>query len=252
MASRGFLGAGDLLIARYNSGTGQYSDFEGPFLASKFELKPNSDLKEMSSRGRDTYGQVIESVPLPQPAELSVTLSEVNKQALAMALFGIESTLTQGSGSVTDEVAVAKLEKWVQLSKQNIGDSGFVVTNSGATVTYVEGTDYQVNRRLGMIKALEAGAIAADESLKVDFTYAAISGTKILGARESQIRAKVIFDGKNFADGLPYICRVHEAVLTPDSAFDFLADEFATIELTGRLKTPADKTEPFEVELRDA
>ena len=42
MAARGFLGAGDLYIARYVNGVLQA--YQGPFEASKFEIKPNVDL----------------------------------------------------------------------------------------------------------------------------------------------------------------------------------------------------------------
>jgi hypothetical protein len=45
---------------------------------------------------------------------------------------------------------------------------------------------------------------------------------------------------------------VFEAVISADSAFDFLSDDFATISLPGRLKTPAGKTEPFTVQLLNA
>lgn len=255
MASRGFLGAGDLYIARYDSGTQAFLEFEGPFESTKCEIKPNSELKEMSSRGRITYGQVIESVPLPKPSDFSVTLAEVNKESLALALFGTTATLSQGAGTVTDEVVVltaAKMDRWVQLSKQNLTDAGFVVQNGAAAITYVEGTDYVVNRRLGMLKVLDAGTIPTTESIKVDFGYSAISGSLISGSTQTQLRAKFKLDGVNFADGAPVILNVWEASLTPDSAFDFLQNDFAEIELKGRLKTPAGKTEPFTVELRDA
>lgn len=253
MASRGFLGAGDLYIARYDSATQAFLEFEGPFESTKFEIKPNSELKEMSSRGRSTYGQVIESVPLPKPSDFNVTLAEVNKESLTLALFGTSTALAQGSGTITDEVVTltaAKMDKWVQLSKQNITDAGFVVTNNAASTTYVEGTDYIVNRRLGMLKVLDAGAIPNTEAIKVDFGYSAISGSLISGSTQTQLRAKFKLDGVNFADGSAVICNVWEASLTPDSAFDFLQNDFAEIELKGRLKTPAGKTEPFTVELR--
>lgn len=253
--SRGFLGAGDLLVARYNPTLGAFEEFSGPYECSKFSIKPNSELKEMTSRGRSSYGQVIESVPLPQPADFEITFSEVNKESLAMALFGTPSDLTQGSGTVTDEVVTmtaAKMDKWLQLTKQNLTEAGFVVTNSAASVTYAEDTDYVVNRRLGMFKVLSTGTIASTGDIKVDFGYSAISGTKIAGATQSQVRAKFKLDGINFADQLPVIVDVFEGVLTPEGAFDFLQSEFAEVPLTGRLKTPAGKTEPFEVQLRDA
>lgn len=255
MSSRGFLGAGDLYVAKYNPTLGAFEDYSGPYEASKLEIKPNSELKEMTSRGRSSYGQVIESVPLPQPADFAVTFSEVNKESLAMALFGTQATLAQGSGTVTDEVVTltaARIDKWIDLSKGNINASGFVVTNNAAAVTYVEGEDYEVNRRLGAIKVLSTGDIPSTEAIKIDFGYAAISGTKIAGATQSQVRAKFRLDGINFADQLPVIVEIWEGVLTPEGAFDFLQSEFAEVPLTGRLKTPVGKTEPFEVQLRDA
>ena len=252
MSSRGFLGAGDLYARIYNPATSLFEPWTGPYESTKFEIKPNSDLKEMSSRGRSTYGQVIESVPLPKPSDLNVVFGEVNRESLAMALFGTNSTLAQGSGSVSDEVVAAALGKWVDLAHANLATAGFVVTNSAATVTYVLGTDYEVNYRLGMLRAITGGAIADAASLKVDYSYNAISGTKIAGSTQTQVRAQFRLDGINFASQLPVICDVWEAVLTPDSAFDFLQDKFAEISLKGRLKTPVGKTDPFEVQLRDA
>lgn len=252
MSSRGFLGAGDLYTRVYNPTTSAYDQWTGPFEASKFEIKPNSDLKEMTSRGRSTYGQVIESVPLPKPADLSVTFSEVNKESIAMALFGTGSVLNQGSGSVTDEAITAVLGKWIKLAHGNLATADLVVTDTAATTTYALGSDYEINYRLGMIRALSGGLIADATGLKVDYDYNAISGTTIAGGTQTQVRAQFKLDGVNFADQLPVIVDVWEAVLTPDSAFDFLQNDFAEIALKGRLKTPAGKTEPFKVELRSA
>lgn len=252
MAARGFLGGGDLYINRYDPLTGLKVGRAGPFEAGKFEIKPNVDLKEMSSKGRSTYGQVIESVPIPKPADFSLELKEVDRDGLTLALQGDQIALSQGSGSITDEAVTAKLDKWVSLTKQNFAEAGFVVTNDAGTTTYVLGTDYLVNYRLGMVKCLSTGAIAADASLKVDGSYNAISGIKIRGATQPQLRAEFVLDGINFADSLPVIVTAHEVILTPDSGFDFLADDFGKITLKGRMKTPAGYTEPYTVELRDA
>lgn len=252
MSARGFLGAGDLYARVYNPVTAAFDQWAGPFEATKFEIKPNSDIKEMSSRGRTTYGQVIESVPLPKPADMSVTFAEVNKESISMALFGTASTINQGAGTVTDEAVTATSGKWAQLAHENIATAAFVVTNSGATVTYVLDTDYKVNYRLGLLYIVPGGAIADAASLKVDYTYNAITGTSIAGGTQTQVRAQFKFDGVNFADQLPVIVDVWEAVLTPESAFDFLQNDFAEIQLKGRLKTPVGKTEPFMVALRAA
>lgn len=248
MSSRGYLGAGDLYINRIVGGVAQ--GWVGPYECSKFEIKPNVELKEMTSKSKAAYGQVIESVALPQPSDLTVELPEVNKESLALALLGTSAPINQSSGAVVDEVVVAKLDKWTPLSKAAV--SAVVVTNSAASTTYVNGVDYIVNADLGWIKALSGGAIADVASLKVDFTHAAITGTQIKGATSADVRAKFMLDGKNQADGLPCICTVHEGIIAADAAFDFLADDFNTVSLPGRMKTPVGFTEPFTVDLRNA
>lgn len=252
MAARGFLGAGDLYISRYNPTTGLFDDFNGPFEATKFEVKPNVELKEMSSRGRSSYGQVIESVALPQPAEFTLELPEVNKESLSIALLGTESAINQIAGTLTDApVTVTSKDTWLDIGKQNI-TAGLVVKDATGVTTYVMGTDYVLNNRMGWIKILHGSAIATADTIKVTGAYGAVGGTLIRGATNSQIRAKFRLDGVNFADQLPVIVDVWEAIISADSAFDFLSNEFASISLPGRLKTPTGKTEPFQVQLLNA
>ena len=317
--ARGFIGAGDLYIARYVNGA--FLPYEGPFECSKFEIKPNVELKELVSKGRTTYGQVIESVPIPQPSDLTVDLPEVNKTSLAIALLGTTADLAQASGTMTDEAITAVVDKWVELSKaaltgtqtvsgaaeaasvtgaiasttltvsavssgtlsvgQSISGSGMTsgtrileqlsgtpggvgtyrVNNSqtfasgsitgAAGTAYVAGEDYLVNATLGWIKVLSTGAIVDGQPLEVSSSYAAISGTEIKGSTQTQVRAKFKLDGINFADQNPVIVTVHEGVIAADSAFDFLADDFNTVSLPGRMKTPTGFNEPFTVHLRN-
>lgn len=249
MSARGFIGAGDLFIARYVNGA--FEAWKGPFECTKFEIKPNIELKEMTSRGKNTYGQVIESVALQQPADLTVELPEVNKESLAIALLGTAAALNQASGTLTNEPIVAKLDAWVAVSKAAWSASPTVTSVDGLT-TYVNGVDYIYNGTLGWIKALTGGAIADGTTVHVDAAYAAITGTEIRGATSADVRARFKLDGKNQADGLPCIVSVHEVVVAADSAFDFLADDFNSVSLPGRMKTPVGMTEPFTVHLRDA
>ena len=252
MAARGFLGAGDLYISRYNPTTSLFDDFTGPFEATKFEVKPNVELKEMSSRGRSSYGQVIESVALPQPAEFTLELPEVNKESLSIALLGTESAINQNAGTLTDApVTVTSKDTWLDIGRQNI-TAGLVVKDATGVTTCVLGTAYVLDNRMGWIKILPGSAIVKDAVIEVTGAYGAVGGTLIRGATNSQIRAKFRLDGVNFADQLPVIVDVWEAIISADSAFDFLSNEFASISLPGRLKTPTGKTEPFQVQLLNA
>lgn len=249
MAARGFLGAGDVYIERYVAGVSQ--GLAGPYFADKFEIKPNVDKKELTSKGRDTYGQVLESVSLQKPAGFTLELNEVNTESLTIALLGTAGSSTQASGALAAVPVVVKLDRWVPIGKEAL-IAVTAVTHTSNAPTYVEGTDYVLNKPLGMIKAIAGGAILDAASVKVTGTYAAIASTKISGATNTDIRAKLIFDGKNQADGLPVIVTVWEAIIAADSAFDFLGNDFNKVVLPGTMKTPFNKTEPFVVELRSA
>jgi len=251
-AARGFLGAGDLYIARYNPVTALFDDFVGPIETTKFEIKPKVDLKEMTSKGRMTYGQVVESVPIPKPFEFTVQFAEVSGDTLVAAFLGTKTALNTGAGTLTNQVVKITKGSWVDIGQMNIQTAGLLVKDNTATTTYVLGTDYEINYRLGMIRVLPTSAIADGVNLKISGSYSAVSGSQIAGGTNAQIRAKFRFDGKNFADGLPCIVDVWEAVIAADSAFDFLANDFAAVSLPGRLKTPVGKTEPFVVKLLDA
>lgn len=248
MTARSFLGAGDLYISRYENGA--WSDYEGPFEADKFEIKPNTELKEAISKSRDGYGQVIESVALAKPTDFSATLTSVDRTTLATALMGVSAAVSVAASTVTDEVVtITSLDKWVPLAKMKA--TNVVVKNSAGSVTYVLGTDYLYDSTLGWIKPLSTGAIVAG-TIKVSYAAGALNGSKIRGSVVSEIRARFKLNGVNMADRSPCIVTVHEAVISAASAMDFLSSDFAKVEMPGRLKTPTGKTEPFEVVLLDA
>lgn len=249
MAARGYLGAGDLYINRIIGGVKQ--GLEGPFEVTQFEIKANSELRERVSRGKSSYGQVVASAAIPQPFDLNITMGEADKTGLAIALLGTAAAVTQSAGNLTAADVTAALDKWVPLTKARLTGTA-TVTNTGASTTYIEGTDYLLNRELGLFKALSTGAITASQALKLTSAYAAITSTEIKGATAAAIRAEFILDGKNLADDTPTVVTVYEGVVASDAAVNFLSDQFLEIPLPGRLVTPAGRTEPFKIELRNA
>jgi hypothetical protein len=252
MSARGFVGSGDLYVSRFDPVLNAFAPMIGPIEVTKFEITPKTELKEMVSKSRDGYGQVVESVALAQPFEFAVDFAEVSGDTLVQAFLGTKTAFSQASGALNNHPIVAKLGSWVDTGNLALATAGLVVTNSAGTTTYVLGTDYTVNYRMGWIKPLVGGAITADQVLLVDATYDDVAGTQIAGGTQAQIRARFLLDGKNQVDGLPVIVEVHEAVIAADSAFDFLGDDFNAVSLPGKLKTPTGKSEPFTVKLLDA
>lgn len=240
----GVLAEGTLYVDRLVAGVYQ-GRVKWPGVA-KLEIKPNSELIEQISKDKGQYGQITGSAAINKPSDLSVTISNITGEALAMALQGTVAAYSQGSGSVTDEVVVAHLGKFVDLSKRNIGATGFVVTNAAATTTYVLGTDYNVNHAMGWLEILSTGAITEGQSLKVDFTHGAISGSKIKGGTLAQVKGRLFLDGNNLFDGTPLDVTIWEATLTADGAVDFMSDKPIELSMKGRMATPIGKDAPFE------
>lgn len=74
--------------------------------------------------------------------------------------------------SVSAEDATAALGGWISLAKQRIQPGTVVVTNSGATVTYTEYTDYLIDYANGRLYTV--ATITNGQALKVSYTYDAV------------------------------------------------------------------------------
>ncbi len=248
--ARGFLGAGDIYIARYDTQALAFLPPAGPYESTKFQIKATTKLTEMTGRGKGTYGQIIESVATPQPTEFEMEIAEVNRESMALAVLGSVATYTQTGAVVSSPVNLtAELDAWAKLAHHTLTAGTVVVKDVTDATIYVLGTDYEVNHALGWIKALSTGAIAQDDVLHVTYTYGTVAGHRVRGVTDPQVRAQIMFDGINLADNSPCLVECYEAVISSSAAFDFLADKFNSVPMTGRLKTPTGKTEPFEIRL---
>jgi hypothetical protein len=242
----GFLGSGRVYVNRKVGGVYQGLKYIGN--ATKFEIKENSEPKERVSKDRANYGSSLNTVYVKKPAEINITIDDLDKDNLALVFLGTTSEETVTGSTVTDEVVTGYKDHIFQTAQRKI--SSVVLTNSGATVTYVLNTDYEiVDADLGLIKVLAAGAITDAQSLKIDYTYGSMTSDKVAGGTNSNIIMKVLFDGLNQADQEKAIVNVLEATLSPQSGVDFLADDFTSIELSGRANVPTGGTEAYTVEL---
>lgn len=248
--ARAVLAAGLVSFNIWNPVTLAYAGKGDPFDADKFEIKPNFEEKTSESRSHKDYGQARASVVLPKPTEITVELSAASVEALAMQFQGLVQDLTQAGGAwANQDFVLAALDQWLPIGKRNVSDDGFEFTNAAGDVTYVLGTHYDVNWLRGEVrfKSSAASAPAAAATLKLSGTYGAVSGKKILGGRVAQVRCQLFFDGENMVDHAPVEADVWEAVLGSSNGFDFLASDFSPITLSGKIVTPAGKTEGYEV-----
>lgn len=245
------LGAGSVRFDLYNPDTQTWGGLGDILETDKFEITPDSDKKEKTSKSRVAYGQSIAAVVIAKPTKIAITIAAVSKEVVAMQFQGVVREDSQGAGAIDDTVT-AKLEKWAKLSMRNVVAAEFVVKNTAGTTTYAKGTDYLVNYATGEIKPLTSGTIEANESLKVTGTALAYSSTVIRGGVRAQVRVRAVWEGENLVDGQYMEVEAWEAVLTASKGFDFMASDFNGFELEGTLVVPAGKTEPYEVRFKNA
>lgn len=240
----GFLGSGDLYLDRLTD-AGVSTGLVKVAHATKFALKVESEVKEQSSRGRDTYGQTVDSVAIITGSKVNIELSQIDNDALAMIFMGDVAALNVVGATVTDEPVTAHLDKGSRLTYRNV--SAVVVTDITAVTTYVEGTDYTVDTRNGIVTALSTGAIAEGDALLVDFAYGSETGQTINGATKPTVRVAMYLDGKNQVDGSAALVDVFDCKLTSDTEVDFMAADFVAFAASGAMVTPAGKTSPFHI-----
>jgi hypothetical protein len=122
-----------------------------------------------------------------------------------------------------------------------------VVTNTGATVTYVEGTDYSIDYHLGFFMAAVAGAIIADQALKITCAHGAMTGFTINTETNSSFRGALILHGINMADDSKVLVKIPEVLIVSDSPIDFLTDKWVEFQFTGNCIKLATETSPYYI-----
>jgi len=253
----GFLGSGDLYYNRVVGGVSQgWLRFGN---ATKFEIKENTELKERKSKQKATYGQVLDSVAIKQPAEIAVALDDLDKDNLALAFLGDVSAIDVTGAALGAPVGydTPAFDGIIRVAHEHLS---LVEITDGATgaITYVEGVDYEiVSAERGLIKILEGDGtddivpsepyVVDTSGLLIDYTYASATGNKVKGGTNSSIKVALLLDGENFADQSKTSVDVWEAVLAPQTGVDFLSDDFATLELNGTLNTPSAKASAYEI-----
>lgn len=248
----GYLGSGDLYFNRPVNGIDQWLSFGN---ATKFEIKEGADLKQRKSKMKDSYGNVLDTASIKNPAEIAMTVDDLNKDNLALIFLGDVGENSVVAGTVTGEgKGVGAKDSMVRLDNQFVSTVVVKDAATGAT-TYVEGTDYEIiSAERGLIKILGTGSIVLNEAyvsgtsgIEIDYAYANSTSNTVTGGVQSSIKLQLMLDGENFADQSKSTVDVWEAVLSPNAGFDFLSDDFVVVDLTGTLNTPISKPSAYVV-----
>ena len=216
---------------------------------SQFTPKPDSERKERTGHGRDNYGQVIAAAILPKPMTATVVFGQLSARLFAASFFASSSAYTQSAGAISPAIAITDIhDRWVEIGLHMV--DALVVQDATDTTTYTAtgaDPDYEVNARLGMIKALSTGAIADGAVLHVTGNKLAITGGSVMEAMtKANVRVRFKLDGQNYDDGRNFITDVYQMRLNPTSDFSLIGEDFVDVTFEGSLETPAGYTTPMK------
>lgn len=238
----GFLGSGNVLFNPLIGGV--YKGFIDLGNCTEFALSEKGDQKTRESRRRGTAGQALSTVTRKKPSEFSITWDEQgNPENMALSTHGSLADLSQSALTTQTTTVVLVLNKWVEIAPGVRNVTNVAITGK------VLGTDFDVNARLGLIRALTSGTAG---SQTVDYDRGARTGQVITGSVQPVIRGHFLLDGINDDGEEPIIVDVWDAVVQSASALDPLADAFAAGKLTGFMNVPAGKTGPYEIQAKIA
>ena len=153
-----FIGSGDAYIDILTD-TGGETGLTLRGNCNQCSLKPNSETKELTGNGLETFGQTIASVVIPKPMTATVKFNQLDAELFAAAFFGTDEPLSQTAVTGATKTITARADKFVEIGGYNLTVTA-VETAGGESLT--EGTDYEVNARLGMIRLLGSSAVASD------------------------------------------------------------------------------------------
>lgn len=198
--------------------------------------REDGEKKTRISKDIATYGQVIEEVILPGTTSLSMKGDGFDRDALAMLFMGDSTDKVVVAGSVAAESKDLIENKWVRLNNRNITTGTVVITGK------VEGTDFKVDYKSGLILALNSG-MAVTQSIAYD--HGGYTGFEIKGNTRNNIHGELLLIGKNMTDQHRVDFNVLDVTLTPSGDYDFLSSDFAEMNLSGSMKIPDGLDYPY-------
>lgn len=249
MGFKSFSGTGTIYMAPVNAAgvkTGAYK-----LVGDAYPLSIKVETKQITVKSRrvETAGQVIAAKNEVTDTAGSLTLREWNAANLAWALSGIATAQTAAGSAVVDEVVVAPVAgDYVELAHRDL--SAVVVKHTSGAPTYVAGTDYTVDARLGLLTIIAGGGIIAAASLKVSYTYAAKAGYVVDVGSQAQIRVAILGHLFNEFSSEHFDLEIDSAVLAASKEINFISDagsDGEQLDFSMTLETVAGKTSPGRV-----
>lgn len=123
----------------------------------------------------------------------TIKLSDINVNNLNLYFLGgtIGETNQAADTDVEKTISAVSLDLWEETGYVNL--SNVVVKNSGGTITYVLNTDYEIEEKSGMFRALTGGSIVDASDVKLTFDCAETKLYTIGGGEDPVKKGHIAF-----------------------------------------------------------
>ena len=181
-----------------------------------------------TSYGSETLAPFVRSSEVPN---FALTLEELSADNLALIMYGSVTTIAAGATSESLVVYTGKANP--------VGHIGLTawtaLTNSGNTVTYVQGTDYTIDLPAGVINIPATGsAITNGQTLNAYYTKGAHSKISLGTVKPPMLWMR--FEGVNTANNnAPVVVDLYKCRLYPVENLPLIVDNFVGLKLSARL-----------------
>lgn len=229
MSSRYFLGRGKLYFAERDT-AGNPMGFQ--WLGNIPRLALNTNQTRVSHTETYTGRNLTDKVVTGSiTATATFTVEEMTKENLAYFLYGTSNIIAPAT--VTAEPVTARLGQSIALSRANLTAFTSLTLASAPSTVYVNGTDYQVDLKSGMIYFPPTSTIANAASLQAN--YAAAGMEKVSGFTGNVNKDYWLrFAGLNTAeDDSPCIIDVYKFRPDPIGSMELINENFNQMDVSG-------------------
>lgn len=246
------LGRGVVYLAQIDVATGlpDVNGFRDLGNAPEFNISVSTeDLKHQNSR--DCIKFTDKRFVISQEVGLSFQLDESrNFENLSDFLAGSTETYDNPHDTTHTDVVISadvKKGRWYELRDENgqrvynLDAAGLVYTiekDAGVDVLLVEGTDYEIDEQLGLVRFLPASVTLADGD-QVQWTISAGATVaqnldQVNALQRSEVKGALLFVQDNSGDcGQKIEWRFHQVSLSADGDFALIGDEVGVLAFTG-------------------
>jgi len=202
--------------------------------APTFEITTNQEKLDHRSSA-DAAAAKDASLVKSTDVSIRIVLDEYSKENVALAVAGDHSTLTQTSGSASDEAVTAVAQdRWYELAYRDV--SSVVVTGSEGTPTYVVDEDYKVDAVSGRLYIVAGGDITAGTELEVSYDYGelALDTTRAVTDTDKTAFLRFVSDP---SEGKAKEIQIWKVVLRSDGALPLITEDWGQITLAGEVES---------------